>query len=161
MNNNSDNNIYEALKSVAKEPNNITRLDDNDNTYDKTLYHMWIYAIVVSVLPLLSVPFFLVLKGSFSELKTQLLTILSGSEIVFIAVSLTTISTNDISDSNGRKQRWIKANQLLVIFGSMVYSAMSIAEYESNDYNIYFALFFNVIFLSVTIALGKAAYLKD
>lgn len=158
----NEKNEYDALKEIALEPKAKKRLawDVDNKGKAKQLLNMWYYAMIVSFLPILVTVAYIIITSS-NEWRSQLLHIIGGSEIVYIAVSLTTISTNDISSFDNRKQRWIRANQLLVIFGSMVYTAMSIAELNGNNNNICFMAVFNIVFFIITFILGRASYLKD
>lgn len=153
-----DNEIYENLRSTASDSNDT---ENNSQTSDiKKSFHMWLYGMIMSFIPLISLPLFLVFTSKFSEISDSLLKIFGSPAIMFMAVSLTVTSTNDnMSDYYGSNKRSVKINIIWIVISTIFYCIMNIAEYIAKDsYNIKFAVILNFIFLIVTLVLGLASY---
>lgn len=154
------NSAYTAIRELGDD-SGASGKNNNDHPDDKYLLKMWYYSLIVSLLPMFVMPIFFLLISS-KELLPYFITALGSSEIVYMAISLTVISTNDMSNMGTRKKDWLKLNQLLVIAGALLYGIMNAAEYLfPEDYNTRIAVAFNVVFFLATVMLGSAAYLKD
>lgn len=152
----------DALSRIGRQSNptnNPTTTTNRDE--EKKLLHMWVHGLIILFIPLIILPLYLIFTSKTSEFWTCVINILSSAELVFISISLTIASTNDMVSFNGKKNRWIKINQLLLLFGAIIYGIMSIAQYSSEEYNTIAAIIFNLLFLAISIGLGIASYLKD
>lgn len=168
---NNTQEVFDAFSKIASEPNPCESLEESNkcnNTNNnknsnntKSLLKMWYYSIIISFIPVTSVILYVLISESLDKFLEQIILTLSSSEMVYIAISSTTISTNDMSRFGSRKQRWIRINQILVIFGAILYTAMRIAEYNGNNKNTVLMIVFIVLYSTISFILGRASYIKD
>lgn len=151
----------DALSRIGRQPNTPNDSPTTNKDEEKKLLHMWVHGLIILFIPLIILPLYLLFTSKISELLTCLINVLSSAELVFISISLIIASTNDMMSFNGRKNRWIKINELLLLFGAIIYGIMSIAQYSSEEYNTMAAIIFNILFLVISIVLGAASYLND
>lgn len=128
----------------------------------KSKYFNWLYALIISFLPLIFVPFYhLYFGGKFTDFLFQ---IFSSYEIIFIGISLIVASLNDFISENVNSA-WLKANIFLIILGAAAYGIIAVAqEYaQGNDkisLNNCLLLIVNLSYLFLILLLGSSKYIK-
>lgn len=129
-------------------------------------YLYWFLGLIVSLVPLLAIPFGNKLVGASQE--GFFYELFKNNEIFFIGVSLSIAAINDYVQQRQTKKSgdfWTCINIIVIVIGAMFYGITafviqhgSLFEIEI-DYN--FLIWCNIFYLSVIIVLGSYKYVKD
>lgn len=145
---------------------NIDNRQDNklSKKEAKALYNNWKAGLIISLLPLLFLPIKRLADGE--AFCAVFLDCLCNCEFLFIGVTLIITSLNDfvVNDKRNLQEGKFPSDIILLVFGILAYGAMSASQFDAqnnlNNYNEYFALILNIIFLSFTIITGMYKYKK-
>lgn len=153
---NSEEQDIEARKAEQEAENN-NRLDKA-----KQQFATWIFGFVVSIFPLLIIPFARWLDGY--GVMDILSKSLSSPEWFFVGTSIAITAATEFYSINGnvRKTVWFYMNFVCILLGMLAYSASVVFAYckPYHNYNLTFTIIVTV-YLIYSLVLGCIRYIRN
>ena len=144
-------------RRVEQEAENNNRLDKA-----KKQFATWIFGFVVSIFPLLIIPFARWLDGC--GMMDILSKSLSSPEWFFVGTSIAITAATEFYSANEdtRKTVWFYANFVCILLGMLAYSTSVVFAYcrPNHNYNLTFAIIVTV-YLIYSLVLGCIRYIRN
>lgn len=167
MNSETLNNLDE-LDKIGQEPiigkeqlENKEKIKNKKNQI-KHRYRNWLIGLIISLIPLLAVPFIGLFKGE-NEFSYIFYDIFSSYEIIFVGIALSIAALNDFvsQESEESKEGWTWLNIIIIAFGAMIYGGLAVESNAGENFDLSAIFIFNLIYLGIIFLLGSAKYYQE
>ena len=152
------------VMGVASEP---TVAEQSDRKAEETREFIkkkllgWLFGVGVSLVPLLTIPVVRLVDGA--GVRTMIYTLFCDISIMFVGISFTITALNDFLESYVRKKKLggLAANCLLLLLGTVIYTAVVVAKELKGSIDLNVVFWLNLIYFVVMFLLALSKYIRE